>query len=217
MSYLIPFIIYVFSFALILLIGTIAYKHYKKEKFIIFNFLPSELEIEETFPYFRIFIALFTCIAIYFHADFFLIHPNIHEPFYLSFFMGIIFILSDILLFPLFIIKTNESVKKHVIISSTFLTMHLLSNLLGILYIVKSDTSFIVGIILFAIIFVIQLILLCLKDLKLWTKLEKKEENGEIIYVRGRNSLAIREWIFLFSMFLSDILFIVFRLISEGL
>lgn len=215
MSYLIAYGIYLLAYILIIILGCTFFHSYKKEKYHFFKYFPYEMEIEETFPYFRILLALFIVSGIFFHADFFLLEPSIHVPNFLSYFFGILCILGDILIFPLFIYRPSSFLKGHIVITSFFLSLHLLMNLGGIFYIVRSDTLFIGGIILFSLVLLIELIFLFMKDLSTWTKLEEKNIDGKISYVRGNNVLAIREWFFLSMMFITDIGFIVFRIISE--
>ena len=76
--------------------------------------------------------------------------------------------------------------------------MQCLSNLSGVFYILRSDTSFVLGIVLFSFIFLAELISLFLKDLLSWSAMKKVEtEDGKINYVRGKwNALALRDWRF---------------------
>lgn len=217
MRFFIAYLVFFVLFLLILVIGFKTYHFYKKEKYSFLKFFPSELEIEETFPYWRITLALFSCAGLFFHADFFLLEPYIHVPVTFSYILGILFMISDLLLFPLMILKPASSLKKHIVIASFFLAVQCLSNLSGVFYILRSDTSFVLGIVLFSFVFLAELISLFLKDLLSWSAMKKVEtEDGKINYVRGKwNALALREWFFFFALFLTNFLFLLFRFVSE--
>ena len=210
MTKLILFICVIVSFILTMLVGNYLYKVENKKAFNYLNVFPFEMESKKDpklTMFFRILLAIFisfSCVDILILLIF-QMNSNFNSRF-----LGGILILESMMLLGTFLIST-KSYKGHIFVSSVFFGLNFISYILLGYNSLLNGKPLVISIISFIIGFILLIIMLSplLKD---WFKLDKREENEEIITSRKKvNLYVINEWsnviLFIINLLINTILF----------
>lgn len=172
---------------LILIVGLITFKNNYKRNYSFIKCFPCELEHKNVFPYVSIlnvsFFFLITVSEIYA----FIVNKSPFVIPQISYSIGVLLIILNVLNIIIFISKISDSFKLHVFASSYFFTLSIAFNIFIIIYIFYSNYYSKFYLIYYILAIISEVILLCLPKIKYWYK---KEQEYKI------NILGFSEWIY---------------------
>lgn len=201
----------VISLIISITVGCLLYKKENKKVFNFLNTFPFEMESNKDYKMgliFRILFGIFISCSTINILYLFIFH---YDSNFNTRFIGGVLILGSLMLLGMFLIST-KLYKGHIFVSSSFFVLNALGYILYGVYGINYQLPLYLIVISFIIGFI--LLLLMFSPLLLdWFKLNKKEENDEIITSRLKfNLLAFNEWIniifFILIILLNTILYL---------
>ncbi len=197
---------------LIILIFLVYYRKIMKSNFNFLNQYPFELVIKKNkLCYYILFLLPFILLGVY-QLKTYIITPSIHVNYFLSFIVGLAFILLDCFLYLMLIFNIEKSFKQFVINSviASMLNIFILSY--SFLYIFRSDNIsyfYMIPISIILILFIAYVFLTSMKDS---TKLINKiNQENEIEYIKPKfNYLSSLHWFNIVVFYITTFIYFLF-------